>query len=116
MTLRNTMARHARTVLTRMDQHGEIVTYRFKSGANDRAVRAVVDRLDIEAAQPGLTQGVARQRATVAIPRSAEVGITSVSPGDRIVLAMRLGDEAVSARVKRIVSQDEGMFVLEVDA
>jgi hypothetical protein len=114
MTLRETMARHARTTLTRPDHFGEVVVYRFKSGAPDRTVRAVVNRLDIEPGAPNVPQ-VGRLRALVAIPFDATDGITTVAPGDKIELALRLGAAAVVARVKRIESQDEGMFVVEVE-
>jgi len=108
------MARDARTVLTRPDHHGEQVTYRFKDGSPDRVVRAVVDRLDSEPAASG-TREVATLRAVVAIPRDPTVGVESVEPGDQVVLAMRLGGPAAAARVARIQSQDEGLFLLEVE-
>lgn len=118
MTLRDTMARHARTVLTRSDHFGETVTFRAKgapsNGSQDRDVRAVVDRLDIEPAMPEARQ-VGKLRAIVALPRHATTGITAVTPGDRLLLAMRIGEAPSLARIKRIVSQDEGMFTVEVE-
>lgn len=115
MTLRETMARHARTTLTRPDHFGEEAVYLFKSGAENRTVRCVVERLDVEPGAPNVPQ-VARLRAVVAIPRDATVGVTTVVPGDRLQLAMRIGSASVTTRIRRIVSQDEGMFLLEVEA
>lgn len=109
------MKRHARGTLTRLDHHGEEVTYQFKDGSPDRVVRAVVDRQDSEPAAAGVRQ-VARLRALVAVPRDDTVGILKVTPGDKILLAMRLGDDAVSARVRRIPSQDDALFTLEVES
>lgn len=114
MTLREMMARHARTTLTRADHFGEEAVYLFKAGGQ-RTVRCVVDRLDVEAAAPNVPQ-VARLRAVVAIPRDATYGIETHVAGDRLQLAMRLGSAPVTTRIRRIVSQDEGMFLLEVDA
>ena len=37
-------------------------------------------------------------------------------PGDRVTLAMRLGGAELVARVRRIITQDEGTFALEVEA
>jgi len=115
VTLRELMARHARTTLTRHDHFGEEVTYRLKAGGPDRVVRAVVNRLDVEPGAPNVPQ-VAKLRAIVAIPVDATVGITAVVPGDKILLSMRLGAAPELARVRRIESQDEGMIVVEVES
>lgn len=115
MTLRDTMARDARKTLTRLDHFGEVVTYVFKSGAPDLAVNAVVDRLDIDTSDPNVVQ-VGRKRAHVAVPFHSTEGVTAFQQGDRIRLAMRLGEDAVDARIKRIVSQDEGLWIFEVEA
>lgn len=119
MTLRETMARDARTVLTRADHFGETVTFRGKgapsNGSQDRSIRAVVNRFDVEPAAPDVRQ-VATLRAQVSIPNDATLGVTSVVPGDRLVLSMRLGEAPVVVRIERILSQDEGMFEVEVKA
>jgi len=115
MTLRDTMRRHAVGPLTRADHFGEEVTYVFKDGSPDRTVRAVVNRLDREPAAPGAMQ-VAKVRAIVVIPRDGDVGILTIDPGDKLSIAMRLGEEPAAARIIRIVSQDEGAFELEVEA
>ncbi len=114
MTLRDLIASHARNPLTRLDHFGEFVTY-VRAGAANRTIRAVVNRLDVEPAGPTIPQ-VAKLRAIVAIPVHATDGITSFVKGDKMLLAMRLGALPVVAYVTRIVSQDEGMFELEVEA
>jgi hypothetical protein len=114
MTLRETMARDARRTLTRLDHFGELVTYVFKNGDPDRVVPAVVNRQDIEPAQTNVPQ-VGRRRAVVAIPFHDVDGVQTYVQGDRIELALRLGEAAVQARIRRVVSQDEGMWEFEVE-
>lgn len=114
MTLRQTMARDARA-LANLNEFGEHITYVFKDGSPNRTVLAVVDRQDVEPAA-GNVQQVARLKAIVEIPNNATDGITSVVPGDKVILAMRLGDVVSTARVTRVLSQDEGMFRVEVVA
>lgn len=108
------MARHARTTLTRHSHHGEDILYQSIEGS-ETTVRAVVDRRDVEPID-GVMPAIARLVCNVFIPRDATVGVLTVLPGDRVTLAMRLGDDAVEARVTRIVSQDEGGFLVEVAA
>lgn len=103
------MARHARTTLTRLDHYGEEILY------VDRTVRAVVERRDVEPLD-GEMPAIARLTCTVFIARDAVTGITAVAPGDEVTLAMRLGDGDTVARVTRIISQDEGGFLVEVAA
>lgn len=114
MTLRDTMARDARQTLTRLDHFGEQVLYVFKAGGS-RTVRAVVNRLGIERAAPGIPQ-VGRLRAIVAIPFDATVGVTAVEKGDAIQFAIRLGGETVTAKIVDTLSHDEGIWELEVQA
>lgn len=114
MTLRQTMARDARA-LANLNEFGEHITYVFKDGSPNRTVLAVVDRQDVEPAA-GNVQQVARLKAIVEIPNNATDGITAVVPGDKVLVAMRLGDIVTTARVTRILSQDEGMFRVEVVA
>ncbi|MBL8752266.1 MAG: hypothetical protein JNK15_03110 [Planctomycetes bacterium] len=108
------MARDARTILVRADHHGELVTYRFRAGGT-RQFLAVVNRLEKTGAAPGIEQ-ISVLRAHVFVPRHATNGITQVTTGDRIDLAMRIGDEVTTARVEDVLSQDEGGFLLEVHA
>jgi len=114
MTLRDLMVTHARNPLTRLDHFGELVTY-VRAGAANRQVKAVVNRLDVEPSAPNVPQ-IAKLRAIVSIPVHETDGITSFVKGDRIVLSLRLGAAPVSAYCTRIVSQDEGVIELEVEA
>lgn len=111
MTLRDLMKLHARTTLTRLDHFGEEVIYHAKAGGG-RVVRCVVDRLGRE---PDVTTKVARKRARIAIPVDELIGITKTVPGDRIELAMVLDGPRVMTHVREILTQDEGMFEVEVE-
>lgn len=115
MNLREMAARHARDTLTRLDHFGEVVTYRAVGSPDQRQIRVGVKRLDLEPAASGVRQ-VARLRAVLDIPRDAETGLLTVSTGDQFTLAMRLGEEPRVARLRQILEQDEGMFLVEVDA
>jgi hypothetical protein len=117
------MARDARA-LANLNEFGEHITYIFKDGSPNRTVLAVVDRQDLEPAA-GNVQQVARLKAIVEIPNNSDTtvfgwvaddGIPRVQPGDKVLMVMRLGDVAVTARVTRVLSQDEGMFRVEVVA
>ncbi len=116
MTLESLQKRHARQILG--DTQGgfaEPVLYRFKSGDPERTFNAVVKRLDL---QPATLQSpeVTKRRANVELPRHATLGVLTVAKGDTIELPMRIGDEPKECRITRIVAQDQGMFVLEVEA
>lgn len=108
------MARHARVTLTRLSHYGEEITYTPAGGAA-RTVRAVVSRLDVEPLSPDV-QRVARKTANVFVPRHATIGTLTIAPGDTFTLAMRLGDAVQTVRIRRIISQDEGGFEVEVAA
>lgn len=115
MTLRDTMARHARTVLNRADHFGESVTYNFKAGGAWSGL-AVVDRLDAEAVSVAPQVNVLM--ANVAVPRDTDGvdGVPAIARGDTITCVMQLGQAAVTARVRQVVAQDEAMFVVRVEA
>lgn len=115
MTLRETMARDARRTLTRLDHFGEDVVYRFKADDSTRTVRAVVNRLGVDRVTPGVPQ-VGRLRAIVSIPFDDTVGVTAVEKGDVLELPMRLGGDVVTARIVDVISHDEGLWDLEVQA
>jgi hypothetical protein len=115
VNLREMAARHARDTLTRLDHLGEAVTYRAVGSPDQREIRVGVNRLDLESAAPGV-RAVARLRAEIDIPRDSVTGCLSVSIGDQFTLPMRVGEEPRIARLKRIISQDEGMFLVEVEA
>jgi hypothetical protein len=112
MTLRETMARHAR-VLTRADHNGELVTYQFKSGAPDRTFLAVVQRLGKQPVAPGAPQAV-KNRALVFVPNDAIAGVQTHVAGDTIAMAMVLGGQVVDARIIDVITQDEGGWTFEV--
>lgn len=114
MTLREMMARHARTVLTRPDHFGEELQFQPPGDVDPVTVRATVDRLDLVPDE--MAGQVARRRARVAIPRDADVGVLAVPAGSKVILPMRVGDDPVTAKVLRIISQDEAMFLLEVQS
>jgi hypothetical protein len=115
VTLRDLMARHARTVLVRADHHGEEVTYTFRAGGSWIG-QAVVDRLDLEPLE-GAPQ-VSVLMANVAIPRDVDgvEGIPAVTPGDYVTCVLELGKAAARARVRWVVAQDEAMFLVRVEA
>lgn len=103
------MARHAAGALVRSDHHGEDVVL-VRADDTEVTVAAVVDRMDIEPSD--VTPRAARLMAMVFLPM-ATIG-TAPAPGDRLRLAMRLGGTATTARITRIVTQDEGGVLVEV--
>lgn len=114
MNLKAMMARHARRVLVRLDHYGETVTYTPVGGVAVQ-VQAVVERKDVEPLDEQIS-AVGRLLCQVFIARDAAVGVLAVAPGDTMTLALRMGAEPVAARVTRILSQDEGGFLIEVAA
>lgn len=114
MTLRDLMSRHARSILgDATSGFAEPITYRFKSGAADRTFNAVVKRLDLSA--PPLAPQLSKRRANVEIPRHATLGVLKVSKGDSILLPMRIGDDPVLCAIRNIQSQDDALFVVQVE-
>jgi hypothetical protein len=115
VTLRAMMNRHARAILGNVEGgFAEIVTYRFKNEDPDREIAVIVKRLDLEPATPTTPQ-VTKLRANVEIPRHATLGVLTIEKGDAIVLAMRIGGTAEECRIRRIVSQDDALFVVQVE-
>lgn len=102
------MARHAAGPLTRTDHNGESVT--VTQGETATVVDAVVDRLDLEPSEA--TTRISRLVALVFLPTS-ELPRTP-QDGDTVTLPMRLGETATTARITRVVSQDEGGTLVEV--
>lgn len=116
MSLRSMMKRHAAGILGDVvGGFGEPITYRFKNGEDDLTLNAVVKRLDLEPSTPQSPQ-VNKLRANVEVPRHATLGILTVAKGDTIVLPMRIGDDPIECRIRRIVAQDDALFVLQVEA
>lgn len=113
MTLREKMARHA-AILTRLDHFGEEAQFTPAGGA-ERTVRVVVDRLASMPVAQGSAR-IARSKARVAIPANDAVGTATSPIGGKIQLVMRLGAEAVWAHVRQVLEQDEGFWLVEVEA
>jgi len=111
MSLRETIARHAANVLNRADHFGESVTYAPLAGGSV-SVRAVVDRREIEPTDA--TPRVSRLSAIVFLPTS---GLPAYpQPGDRITLAITLGDSPTSCRITNVIEEDEGGVLVEVQS
>jgi hypothetical protein len=95
-----------------MDDFGETVTYRPAHG-RPRSIRAIVDR-DAPSmfGDVGVTPTI---RVTVANDSATGISSRNVRTGsDQIDVSERSGEAAVSRKITRIVSHDEGMMVLEV--
>lgn len=116
MTLREIMQRHAQGPLVNPSHFGELVTYEFKDGSPERSFNAVVERLGIEAAQPGSVRFIGTRVAVVEFPRHATLGVESIADGDRIRVPMQVGEVPVSARIRKILTQDEAAWKVEVVA
>lgn len=108
------MARHAAGALTQLGHNGEVVIVITGTGSEggevETSVNAVVDRLDVEPTEG--TARVVRLAAMVFLP-TASLLATPV-PGDKVRLAMRLGGTVSDARITRLVTQDEGGVLVEV--
>jgi len=111
VSLREKMRRHMKGPLTRLAHHGEEIVHVAGEGTRT-TVRAVVDRLDVESSE-GTTR-VARLTAVVSFPNDPVDGVGSLSNKDTFELAMRLGGPTVTARYRRLITQDEGAFLVEV--
>jgi len=112
VTLREKMLRHMKGPLTRLDHHGEDIVHVDGATAVETTVRAVVDRLDVEPSAGSAR--VARLTAVIEFPNDPVDGVGTLGNKDTFNLAMRLGGEVVSARYRRLITQDEGSFVVEV--
>ncbi len=111
MTLRETIERHAKTVLNRADHFGESVTYTPLSGPAV-TVRVVVDRRDVEPMEGNIRVG--RLAAIVFVPKGSLAAYPQ--PGDQITLPMQMGASATQARVTSVIEQDEGGCTVEVQS
>jgi hypothetical protein len=111
MTLRETIARHASTVLNRADHFGESVTFVPASGSSV-VVRAVVDRQYIEPTES--TPRVGRRSAIVFLPTADLPDYPAA--GDRLTLSMTLGGSATTVRITTVIDQDEGGVIVEVQS
>lgn len=113
MTLRDLMDLHARTTLVRADHFGETVTYVYRDDNDPKDIPAVVHRLGRQPARPGVPQGT-RLVAHVFIPRDPTTGIAQFNDGDKLLLAMRLGDEPRPCRIEQVLEEDEASYLFEV--
>lgn len=105
---------HLRGIVTSPLHRGEQVTYVFKSG-EERAIPAVVHREGGMQSAAGVQ--TKKRRAVVVIPFGATDGITEVTDGDRILLAIdKKGGEVVSCRIREVILQTGGSFHVEVQA
>lgn len=116
MALRDLMARHAREIAG-ATQTGlaEAVTWVFRDGSPERSFSAVVKRLDLQPATAS-SPASSRRRVQVEVPRHATLGVLTVAKGDKIRVAVRIGEDPVDCSIVRIVGQDSALFVVEVEA
>ena len=113
MSLRVHQARHARQILGNVNGVAEPVTYRFKSGDDDRTFNAVVKRLFLEASSPQ-SRPIKVRRCDVEIPRHATLGVLEYAPGDAIVLSVGIGETPAVCRITRVLAQDHAQIVVQV--
>lgn len=96
-----------------IDGFGETVTYNPLNGASV-SIPAIVER-DPPVTSPSPSMSKA-PRMYISIRNKATVGRTSIDTGgDTITVAYRYGGTAEAHPVRRILKQDAGMWVLEVD-
>lgn len=108
MTLRDMMARHARTTMVRADHFGESVTFHGRLG-DVVTFLAVVDRKQLE------TMGNSAVRAAdVFIPRHATAGVEQIVDGDELEVALVEGGTPVRCRIAEVLSADPGGFLVRV--
>jgi len=111
MTLTTEMALMAAEAI---EYAGESVSY-VPAGGDARSIRAVVNRTD--AAGLGVAGEAVSPQITVAVLNDETDGISSDevdTGGDKITLALRLGETAQSRRITRIVQQDAATLIVEV--
>jgi len=113
MTLRDILARDS-LELTSAAAFGELLEYRPRGdAAAGYQVAGVVDRLGILTDDEG---AVAFKTAQVFLrPVGASLGLAAAPvPGDVVVLAFDEGATPAPGRVRSLVSQDAGGYLLEV--
>ena len=97
-----------------LSEFGEDVKY-LPRGGGEREITAVVDREAVaEFAGSGQGQSLI---IVVIVANSATTGIATSevdTGGDKIELAMRLGETVKQRRITKIIGQDAGMLTLEV--
>lgn len=111
MTLRNLMKRHARTVLTSPEHHGEAATLYPSGGGTSRQVRVTIARKGRQRSDDGRITGL---MAEVWIPNDAEVGITAFRAGDELEFAIMENGEAARHRLSELLGHDGAGFLVRV--
>lgn len=109
------IAAHMRGIVTSPLHRGEAVTYVFKSGATPRTINALVKRPPIQAAAPGAGR-VGKHRAIVVLANHATEGVTTVTDGDAIRLAMVRGGTVVECRIREVLLDEGGAIHVEVQS
>lgn len=107
MTLRQTMARHARTTLTRLDHFGERVTRKRAGVADLVGVPCTIKRLGRRTAEQGFA--VAFYRAEVFVPAGYDV-----KDGDVLAFAMQEGGVVSDNRIESSIASDSNGTLWEV--
>lgn len=107
MNLRQTMARHASTVLTRLDHFGEQVR-RVRAGTDPIVVPVTINRRGREF-DPQTGIRAAFRRAEVFTPAGYDV-----KAADTLWFAMEEGDEETGNRVEALIRRDAGGSLWEV--
>ena len=115
MSLADRIVTDAGTVFLNSDHFAETVTYyphRFGAAATPRSISAVVVRRQVSTFAPD-EQIVPEFEVHVA--NSSTTGISSSelnTGGDRIGLAVRIGETATRRTIQDLSEHDEGMLVL----
>lgn len=113
MTLRDAIASDALTVFCNTNDFAELVTYRPRGGGS-RVIDAVVFREVIDGYPED--QVTALDAYEVHVANDAVLGISSTeldTGGDAIELPPRDGKDATRKAILKIISQDNGMLVLD---
>lgn len=111
MTLRDLMKRHARTVLTSPEHHGEVAELYPAGGGTSRQVRVTIARKGRQSSVGGEVLG---HLAVVWIPNDATIGITQFVPGDKIEFAMQEGGASAQHPMYDLAAHDAAGFLINV--
>lgn len=120
MTLRDTIAEDAATVFCNADDFAEIVTYyphRYfgEESRENRVIIAVVEREQLQSFSEDAGESVT-PIFRVHVANSSTLGISSDEidlGGDKIGLPPRDGKTAVIKSITQLLTQDNGMLVLQ---
>lgn len=115
MTLRDTLTDDASSVFLNTDEFAESVTYKPRGSVTTRPIRAVVEREQLATVNEDGGETVAPM-FIVHVANDSTLGISSDeldTGGDKISLPVRDGMTASYRAITRLISQDNGMLVLE---